>query len=90
MSAAEIVAAVATPLDVELGGGRVVTVSELRDLGGMLRVDLELLQDGIVLPFSNPWIIGNPPAHVRVDGEIVHDPAAAFLEMIQTSGFFHG
>ena len=51
---------------------------------------LTLLQDGVELAFGNPWIIGNPPVHVRVDGEAVHDPEAAFLEMILTSGFFHG
>ncbi len=90
MSAAEIVAAVAVPMEVDLGGGRVVVVSALRDVGGMLRVHLALVQDGAELPFGNPWIIGNPPAHVRVDGAVVHDPAAAFREMIQTSGFFHG
>lgn len=90
MSAAEIVAAVAVPMEVDLGGGRVVVVSELRDVGGLLRVDLELFRDGAELSFSNPWIIGNPPAHVRADGEVVHDPEAAFREMIQTSGFFHG
>jgi hypothetical protein len=90
MSAAEIVAAVATPLEVALGDGRSMVVSELRDVGGLLRVDLTLLQDGAELAFANPWIIGNPPVHVRVDGEAVHDPEAAFLEMILTSGFFHG
>ena len=90
MSAAEIVAAVAAPLEVELGVGRSVVVSELREVNGLLRVDLALLQDGVELPFSNPWIIGNPPVHVRVDGETVHDPSAAFRMMIETSGFFHG
>ena len=90
MGAAEIVAAVTTPLELDLGGGRSVLVSELRDLSDMLRVDLALLQDGVALPFSGPWIVGNPPAHVRVDGETVHDPAAAFDEMIRTSRFFNG
>lgn len=90
MSAAEIVAAVPVPLEVDLGGGRVVAVSELREVNGLLRVDLALLQGGAELPFDNPWLIGNPPAHVRVDGETVHDPAAAFEEMIRTSRFFHG
>ncbi len=46
MSAAEIVAGVATPLEVVLGGGRSVVVSELRDVNGLLRVDLSLLRDG--------------------------------------------
>lgn len=90
MSAAEIVAAVATPLEVALGGGLSVLVSELRDVNGLLRVDLSLLRDGEELPFRGPWIIGNPPAHVQVDGETVYDPAAAFDEMIRTSRFFNG
>lgn len=90
MSAAEIVAAVTPPLEVALDSGRRVVVSELRDMDGLLRVDLALLRDDAELPFSNPWIIGNPPVHVLVDGEYVHDPEAAFLEMVRTSGFFHG
>jgi hypothetical protein len=90
MSAAEIVAAVDLPLEVDLGGCRTVTVHELRDVDGLLRADVTLMAGGVELPFSNPWMIGNPPCCVRIDGEAVHDPAAAFREMILTSGFFHG
>lgn len=88
MSAAEVVEAVATPLTVDLGGARSVVVSELRDVGGLLRVDLTVLQDGTEQPFNGPWMIGNPPVHVRVDGDVVRDPEAALRAMIETSRFF--
>jgi hypothetical protein len=33
-------------------------------------------------------MIGNPPVHVRVDGDVVRDPEAALRAMIETSRFF--
>jgi hypothetical protein len=90
MSAAEIVAAVTPPLEVDLGGGRVVTVDGLSEAGGVLRASVSVRQDAQERPFCNPWLIVNPPSHVRVDGAAVHDPQAALGEMIRHSGFFHG
>jgi len=49
------------PYAVSLGGGSKATILTAEVAGGNLVLTMEFRQGNTVLPFSNPWVIVNPP-----------------------------
>ena len=83
MTPDEIASGMSANLTVDLGGGKEVVIQKITAQGNALRATVMVRQDGASVPFSNPWVIVNPPG----TGDTADDIMSA---VIQSAGFFNG